>query len=50
MKKQSKDWEDIKINERRTDKIFFESSLLQSISDKIDFLREESFELLNELD
>ena len=50
MKKQSKDWEDIKINERRTDKIFFESSLLQSISDKIDFLRVESFELFNELD
>lgn len=49
MKRQS-DWEDIKINKRSTDKVYFESRLLQSISDKIDFIREESKEMLNELD
>ena len=45
-----KDWEDIKINKRRSDKIRFESPLIQSISDSIDFLREESKEILKELD
>lgn len=49
MKKQS-DWQDIKINKRSTDKVYFESPILQSISDKIDFLREESKEILKELD
>ena len=45
-----KDWDDIKINKRSTDKVFFESPLIQSISDKIDFLRDESKEILKELD
>ena len=49
MKKQS-DWQDIKINKRSTDKVYFESPILQFISDKIDFLREESKEILKELD
>ena len=49
MKEQS-DWQDIKINKRSTDKVYFESPILQSISDKIDFLREESKEILKELD
>ena len=45
-----KEEEDIKVNRRRTDKVYFESTFIQSISDKIDFLREESKEILKELD
>ena len=44
------DWEDIEVNERSTDKVFFESSLLQNISDSIDFLKEETTEIFKELD
>lgn len=44
------DWEDIKINPRSTDKVFFESSLLQNISDSIDYLKDETTEILKELD
>lgn len=44
------DWEDVDVNERSTDKVFFESSLLQNISDSIDFLKAETTEILNELD
>ena len=43
-------WDDIDVNKRSTDKIYFESNLIQSVSDKIDFLRSESKELLKELD
>lgn len=50
MKKQEEDWEDIKINPRSKDKVYFESPLIQSISDSIDFLRDESKEILKELD
>ncbi len=50
MKKESFDEEEIKVNKRRTDKVYFESAFIQSISDKIDFLREESKEILKELD
>ena len=50
MKKESFDDEEIKVNKRRTDKVYFESAFIQSISDKIDFLREESKEILKELD
>lgn len=49
MKKSYED-EDIEVNKRRTDKVFFESTLLQQISDGIDFLRDESREILAELD
>ena len=49
MKKQSFE-EEIKVNRRKTDKVYFESTFIQSISDKIDFLREESKEILKELD
>lgn len=42
--------EEIKVNKRSNDKIRFESPLIQSISDKIDFLRDESKEILKELD
>lgn len=48
--KKSYDEEDIEVNKRRTDKVFFESTLLQQISDGIDFLRDESKEILAELD
>ena len=48
--KRSKDWDDIKVNKRSTDKIYFETPFIQSISDGIDFLRGEAKELLNELD
>ena len=44
------DWEDIEINPRSTDKVFFESSLLQNISDSIDFLKDEATIILRELD
>lgn len=49
MKKQD-DGEDIKVNRRKGDKVYFESTLLQQISDGIDFLRDESKEILSELD
>lgn len=44
------DWEDIDVNERSTDKVFFESSLLQNISDGIDFLKGEANEIFKEVD
>lgn len=44
------DWEDIEVNERSTDKVFFESSLLQNISDSIDFLKQGTTEIFMELD
>lgn len=46
----SKNWDDIKVNERSTDKVYFESTLIQQISDGIDFLRDESREVLKEID
>lgn len=45
-----KDDEDIKVNKRSGDKVYFESPLVQSIYDKIDFLREESKVILEEID
>lgn len=45
-----KEDEDIKVNRRKNDKIYFESPLIQSIADSIDFLREETAEILKELD
>ena len=50
MKKESFDEEEIKVNKRRTDRVYFESNFIQSISDKIDFLKEESKGILEELD
>lgn len=50
MKKESDGWDDIKVNRRSTDKIYFESPVIQSISDSIDFLRDETKEILKELD
>lgn len=48
--KKSKDDDDIKVNRRSTDKVYFESTLIQQISDGIDFLRDESREVLKQLD
>lgn len=48
--KKSNDAEDINVNRRSTEKVYFESTLLQQISDGIDFLRDESKEILSELD
>ncbi len=50
MKKESFDEEEIKVNKRRNDKVYFESTFIQSISDTIDYLREESKEILKEID
>lgn len=44
------DWDDIEVNRRKGDKVYFESTLLQQISDGIDFIRAESKEILAELD
>lgn len=44
------DWEDIKVNRRKGDKVRFESNLLQQISDGIDILRDESKEILRGID
>ncbi len=48
--KESKDGEDIKVNRRKGDKVFFESTVLQQISDGIDFIRDESRDILKEID
>ena len=50
MKKQSNDWDDIGVNRRKGEKAIFESRLLQKISDRIDFVRDESREFLSDLD
>lgn len=50
MKKQSNDWDDIGVNRRKGEKAIFESRLLQKISDRIDFVRDESKEFLSDLD
>lgn len=44
------EWDDIKVNRRKGDKIHFESNLFQQISDGIDFLRDESKEILKQID
>lgn len=41
---------DIKINKRSTDKVYFESTLIQNISDTIDFITDESKELMKQID
>lgn len=46
----SKDWEDIKVNRRKGDKVVFESPFVQSIYDGIGYLRQETTEILKEMD
>lgn len=48
MKKDDK--EDINVNRKKGDKVYFESPIIQSIYDTIDYLRDETTELLNDLD
>lgn len=43
-------WEDIKVSRRTSGKKYFESTFLQSISDRIEFLKDEADDLLGELD
>lgn len=45
-----KDEEDIKVNRKKAEKVYFESSFIQSIYDRVDFLRDEAKEILNDLD
>lgn len=42
--------DDIKINKRSTDKVYFESTLVQNISDTLDFIKGEGKELIGQLD
>ena len=48
MKKELHDEEDIKVNKRSSDRVVFESLLIQRISDSIDFIKNESKEFLEE--
>ena len=48
MKKENE--EDIKVNRRSTDKVYFESPLIQSIYDSIDFFKDETKNILKDLD
>ena len=50
MKKESLGEDEIKVNKRSADKVYFESNLIQSVYDKIDLLREESKSILQEID
>lgn len=44
------DWEEIEVNERKSNRVIFESNLIQSVYDKIEYLRDESKEILVEID
>lgn len=44
------EFEDIEINKRRTDKVFFESSFIQSLSNQLDIFIEDANEILNDFD
>ena len=46
----SKDWEDINVNRRSKDKVVFESRFVQSIYDGIGYLKDETTEILKEID
>ena len=48
MKKDSHDEDDIKVNKRSTDRLFFESTFLQRVSDSMDFIKGETREFLDE--
>jgi tetratricopeptide (TPR) repeat protein len=48
--KKSDDWEDIKVNRKKGNKVYFESTFIQQVSDGIDFLRNESKVILSEID
>ena len=46
----SKDWEDIKVNRRSKDKVVFESRFVQSVYDGIGYLKDETTEVLKDID
>ena len=48
MRKDNED--DVEVNRRKADRVVFESNWIQSVYDKIDFLREESKDLLEDID
>ncbi len=50
MKNNTKDFEEIKVNKRSTDKLYFETPAVQSIYNRIEFLKEEHESLLKEID
>ncbi|WP_405267525.1 tetratricopeptide repeat protein [Methanobrevibacter sp.] len=50
MKNNTKDFEEIKVNKRSTDRLYFENPAVQSIYNRIEFLKEEHESLLKEID
>ena len=50
MKGDTKDYEDIKVNKRSTDRLYFETPIVQSVYNRIEFLKKERKSLLKELD
>ncbi|WP_407454775.1 tetratricopeptide repeat protein [Methanobrevibacter sp.] len=50
MKKDLHDEDEIKVNKRSTDRLFFESTLLQRVSDSMDFMKSETREFLDEFE
>lgn len=48
--KKSDDGDNVKVNRRKSDKVNFESNFIQQIADGIDFLKDESKEILKEID
>lgn len=50
MKKDLHDEDEIKVNKRSTDRVFFESTFLQRVSDSMDFIKAETHEFLDEFE
>ena len=50
MKNNTKDFEEIKVNKRSTDKLYVETPAVQSMYNRIEFLKEEHESLLKEID
>lgn len=49
MKGSTKDFEEIKINRRSTDRLYFETPIIQSIYNRIEFLKKENESILEEI-
>ena len=43
-------WDDVKVNRKENDKVVFESTVIQSIYDKFDGMRDGSSDILREID
>ncbi|MBE6508728.1 MAG: tetratricopeptide repeat protein [Methanobrevibacter sp.] len=50
MNDSAQDFEEIKVNKRSTDRLYFETPIIQSIYNRIEFLKKEQESLLEELD